>query len=139
MHWYSEKDFSDSMAVTTVTANEDGNVCQREIFDTCAQWWKIIAQNDGYCKIASIRYPGKVLTIDDVSTPNGSNISAANDINAETQLLKIHSEGGTDATDAVLLQKFLLGRKNEFASSYYTMPYEPPVTAESGRKGASLR
>lgn len=76
-----------------LNVDEDGNVCQREASGTDAQQWKIVAASDGYCKIISMQNTNKVLTIDDAATPNGSNISVSDDVNAETQLFKIHTEG----------------------------------------------
>lgn len=34
-----------------------------------------------------------VLTVDNTATPNGSNISVAEDVNSDAQLFKIHAEG----------------------------------------------
>lgn len=76
-----------------LTADPDGNVCQREHTDADTQHWQIVPARDGCCKLVSADEPHMVLTIDDAAVPNGGNISVAADQNADTQLFQIHAEG----------------------------------------------
>lgn len=76
-----------------LTADPDGNVCQREHADADTQHWQIVPARDGCCKLVSADEPHMVLTIDDAAVPNGGNISVAADQNADTQLFQIHAEG----------------------------------------------
>lgn len=75
-----------------LNADEDGNVCQREASDNADQQWKLVSAENGYCRIVSVKN-NLALTIDDVSVPNGSNISVSESNDSDSQLFKIHNEG----------------------------------------------
>jgi len=85
----AEYTFINKLSGKLITADTDGNVLQRSADDNQHQKWQIIKVDEKYCRFVCANDRNLALTVDDAATPNGSNISVAKYIGADTQLFQI--------------------------------------------------
>lgn len=89
----AEYTLTNKLSGRLITADADGNVCQKAAADGISQKWKIVILADDYCKIVLADDTSAALTVEDVESPNGSNICVSEYTGTDAQQFKINWDG----------------------------------------------
>ena len=76
-----------------VTAQSDGTADQWAPIADDSQRWQIFSTSDGYCRIMSVKYPDKSLTVENGDSTNGNRIRVEKYTDMSSQHFKLNKTG----------------------------------------------